>query len=233
MLAEPASEIAVSRPQSSQGVRGWSGLRWDGCEVAILASGDSLTVEQCAAVWRWRDADPANRKAIAINTTFRRALWADVLYACDGPWWEGRDRSDSPMYIDEARATFAGALWTQDSATATKYGVNFIASERGEGLSRRPGVIFQGANGGHQAIGLTYWSGALTVYLLGFDMRGGHWHGEHPAMLRKTLRFDVFLKALDKMAADVATVPGFDVINCTPKSALHSFPKRAWQEVFA
>lgn len=213
--------------------RGWDGLHWDGCEVAIMASGESLSVEQCEAVRAWRAASPKSRKAIVINTTFRRALWADVLYACDKPWWEGRDRVDKPTYLQEARATFAGEFWTQDADAARSYGIRRVNSEAGNGLSRKIGVVKQGANGGYQAIGLAYWAGASTVYLLGYDMHGRHWHGDHPHPLNKPNRFDIFLKNFGTLAADVAREKNFRVINCTPGSALKSFPMQDWKEVFA
>jgi hypothetical protein len=220
-------------PFDPQPARTLAGLDWSGCEVAILASGETLSVEQCEAVRKWRDAAPAQRKAIAINTTFRRALWADVLYACDLAWWQGRDKTTDPTYYEEARAKFAGHLWTQDEQAATLLKLNHIRSQRQPGLSRLPGVINQGDNSGYQAVGLAHQAGAATAYLLGFDMRGGHWHGRHPGMLDKNNRFDLFIKSFERMAADLVMTPGFTVINCTPGSSMRCFPMLEWQEVFA
>jgi hypothetical protein len=223
----------MPRDGASVNARGWNGLLWDGCDVAILASGESLSVQQCEAVRAWRDMSPAFRKVIVINTTFRRAPWADVLYACDAAWWEGRDRTDMPKYVDEAKGRFAGELWTQDTDAAKNYGLKHIRSAPGKGLSRPPGLINQGANGGYQAIGLAYQSGARAAYLLGYDMHGRHWHGQHPGLLHRSNRFDIFLRNFVQLASDVATIEGFEVVNCTPKTALRSFPMRPWQEVFA
>jgi hypothetical protein len=212
--------------------RGWDGLHWDGCEVAILASGESLSVEQSEAVKRWRDAASSFRRVIAINTTFRRALYADVIYACDGAWWDGRDRLDAPRYADEAKATFAGELWTRDADAAKRHGLRLLKSQPGRGLERQVGVINEGSNSGYQAIGLAYQAAARVVYLLGYDMKGGHWHGEHPGMLRKNSPFPIFLRNFKRLAAEVAALPDFSVINCTPNSALRDFPMRKWQHVF-
>lgn len=212
--------------------RGWDGLMWDDCEVVIMASGESLSVEQCAAAQTWRDSNPNCRRALVVNTSFRRALWADALYACDKGWWEGRDRTDQPTYLEQARATFSGSLWTQDEDASRKYGLNLVRSERKPGLCRRPGVVHQGGNGGFQAIGLAYQAGAVRVYLLGFDMHGGHWHGAHPAMLNKSNPFPEWLRNYALLAPDCKAA-GLEVINCTPKSQLKAFPMRDWQEVFA
>lgn len=209
--------------------RGWAGLRWDGGEVAILASGPSMTAEQADAVRSWRDRG-TDRFAIAINTTFKLAPWANVIYACDGLWWEGRERSDVPRYVDRARETGA-QLWTQDVDVAKKYGLNHIKSQRARGISRQVGVINQGDNGGFQAVGLAYQSGVARAWLLGFDMRGGHWHGPHPGMLQKNCRFDLYLDHFSHMANDLPI--GFSVVNCTPGGALECFPRRDWREVFA
>jgi hypothetical protein len=214
--------------------RGWTnGLLWDGCQVAILASGASLSEEQAEAVGRWREVDRGHRKVITINTTFRRALWADLLYACDGPWWEAREKPTGLSYLEEARASFKGDLWTQHEATATKHQLKLIRSQTGKGLCRSPGLVFQGRNSGYQAIGLAYWSGAQEVYLLGYDMHGQRWHGNHPAGINKMNHFPEFLRHFRDLAADVVKLPDFQVINCTPKSALRDFPMRDWREVFA
>lgn len=220
---------------SVHNARGWDGLLWDGCEVAILASGESLSIEQCDAVNRWRDASRETRKVITINTSFRRARWADVLYACDGDWWRAKDKPSDPTYYEEARATFAGTLWTQDLDAAKEFGLRHIASQRNpiQGLSTTLGVVYQGSNGGYQTIGLAYWAGVRFVYLIGYDMRGGHWHGNHPGKLNKVNRFDMFLQSFAKLSNDVELVDGFDVINCTPGGMLNCFPRRDWREVFA
>lgn len=192
-------------------------LAWNGATVAIMASGASLSVEQCECVRAWRDERPEKRRAIAINTTFRRAPWADVLYACDWAWWQ--------VYHDEVQKTFAGELWTQDDFAAKEYGLHFIRSENARGLSRTPDVIHQGANSGYQAIGLAHQAGAKRIVLLGYDMRGGHWHGDHPARLNRTQNFNNWLANFVDLAADLANA-GVTVVNASTSSetVLRCFP---------
>lgn len=55
-------------------------------ETFCLASGPSMTAADAARVKAWRDAAP-EREVIVVNTTYRLALWADVLYAMDRSWW--------------------------------------------------------------------------------------------------------------------------------------------------
>lgn len=192
-------------------------LAWEGATVVILASGPSLSVEQCHVVRLWREMDRQHHKVIAINTTFRRAPWADVIYACDAPWWN--------VYHDEARSFCEGELWTQDKASAARYGLHWIESAQQFGLSPTPGLIYQGTNSGYQAIGLAYDGGAVRMVLLGYDMHsqnGAHWHGVHPPGLDPKMHFHVWIKRFEKLADDLEKA-GVEVVNATPGSALPYF----------
>lgn len=70
-------------------------------EFVIMASGPSMCAKDAELVKRWRDGE--SRKAIAINTTYRLAPWADLIYACDHCWWK--------FYIDEVRQHCSGEFW--------------------------------------------------------------------------------------------------------------------------
>lgn len=194
--------------------RRWIGLQWPDSQVAILASGPSMSAELALRVKTWRDVDPVHRKVIVINTTFRLALWADVLYACDYPWWK--------QYITEVRASFKGELWTQDDTAQRAYSIRYIQSRRGRGLNADPGVINQGENSGYQAIGLAYQAGGKKILLFGFDMHGGHWHKPHPEHLNKAGTFNTWLTYFPELARDLTTEK-IEVINYTPGSAIKNF----------
>lgn len=197
----------------------WNGLQWPDSTVVVMASGESLVKEQCQAVALWSARDRARRKTIVVNTTYQIALWADLLWACDKPWWDS--------YYSKVRGSlFSGELWTQDEEAARVYGLRFIRSVDDPGLGRRPGLIHQGKNGGYQAVNLAVQAGARRVILLGFDMKGGHWHGDHPLPLSnpKPYLYAMWRKNFARMAIDLAT-DGVDVVNCTPGSALECFPK--------
>ena len=223
-LANVYVTAGLALPEAEYVRAGWQGLSWDGAAVAILASGPSFSEEQAAAVLRWRNQDRNARKVIVINTTYKRAPWADVLYACDKQWWQ--------VYYAQVKASYPDLeLWTQDLETAKKYQINHIKSLRRPGLSTEPGVINQGENSGYQAIGLAYQARACSVYLLGYDMHGCHWHGPHPDFLNRPNQYPNWLRNFTKLAEDCKTV-GLEVINCTPMTAMRSFPLQNWTEVF-
>lgn len=210
------------------GRRVWlDGPDWADAAVVIMASGPSLSVEQVAAVYAWRTAEGMSdrRRVIVINTTFRLAPWADMLFACDMGWWT--------LHIAEAREDFRGELWTQDLRAQLEYKVRRVQSVRSEGLGRKPGVIHQGHNSGFMAINLAWQCGASRIVLLGFDMRDvdrrSHWHGDHPKPLNLCRNFPLWIAALNALAADLR-VEGTDVVNCTPGSALTCFPMRDLRE---
>ena len=205
---------------------GLAGFEW--ATVVILASGPSLTVEQCEVVRDWREGsdmawrlNEPRRRVIAINNTFRRAPWADVLYGCDAPWWR--------VHHAEAAQVFAGQLWTQDRAAMELTRMHLVESVRNPGLGRMPGVIHQGGNGGYQAINLAWQAGAARIVLLGYDMHGTHWHGKHEHGLTNTppWLFPQWIKNFDRLAADLED---FDIVNCTPGSALRAFRTSALED---
>jgi hypothetical protein len=147
------------------------------------------------------------------------ALWADILYACDGEWWD--------RYIENVLLTFSGELWTQDVPAASKYGINRIEADGACGLGRDK--IHYGANSGYQAINLAYLFGAKRVILLGFDMRRSddrksHWHGDHPGPLNKDMPIKAWVKNFWKLAEDLKG-ENVEVINSTRDTALECFNK--------
>jgi hypothetical protein len=197
----------------------WAGLRWPHASVVIIASGISLTADDCALVERWRNG--VDRRVIVINTSYQRAPWADVLYACDGRWWE--------KYHGDVAGHFAGALWTQDELAAHKFGLHYVRSENSMGLNRARGVINVGANSGSQAIGLAYQAGAEEIILLGFDCRDNneigrtHWHGDHPGDLQSFPQYAVWLAKYKPLAKDLRD-EGVRVVNATRRTDLLCFP---------
>jgi hypothetical protein len=202
----------------------WDGIQWPGASVVILASGQSLTVDQCEAVRAWRETGD-QRRVIVINTTFRRAPWADVLYACDAPWWM--------VHRNELDGFFKGERWSLDEKAAV-YGARLVRSERRPGLGRTPGVIHQGGNSGYQAVNLAYQAGATRILLLGFDMHGTHWHGRYQTGLPNTSPhlFDIWLAAFKVLAKDLAKE---DVVvrNCTVGGRLDCFERSTLEKELA
>lgn len=153
---------------------------------------------------------------MVVNDNYRLAPWADWLYACDGAWWK--------VYANDVRDTFAGECWTRDQAAADKYGLHWIRSASNPGLSVDPRVIHEGGNSGYQALNLGVHFGAKRILLLGYDMGGKHWFGDHPDSLPVQSNYRIFLDNFATLPNDLARA-GVEVINCTRDTALTVFPR--------
>lgn len=198
-------------------------LDWTGAAVVIVASGPSLTAGQCEDVQLWQMTPaPEPRRVIAINTSFRMAPFADILYACDGAWWKVH-------HAEAARQFKADQMWTQDENAAKTYGLRLIKSVPGKGLSRRPDLIHQGMNSTYQAINLAFLAGARRFILLGVDCHGGHWHGDHPSPLSNSLPHRQWKDKFEGLATDLAA-EGVVIANCSPGTALRAFATSALEE---
>ena len=151
-----------------------------------------------------------------MNTSFRRAPWADVLYACDGGWWNA-------YVADVMLAVPAAELVTLNQTAARAYGLTRIGSDAGAGLPLRPGRIRQGSNSGYQAIQLAVMRGARRVILLGFDMQRtdgrSHWHGDHPRPLPNLGRLRHWRAEIEQLAGLLAA-RGVDLVNASRETAL-------------
>jgi len=78
-----------------------------------------------------------------------------------------------------------------------------------------------GSNSGLLGLRVAELLGPDRILLLGFDMKGSHFFGPHPAPLENTPshRFAVFRRQFDAYQSPLP------IINCTPNSALTCFPK--------
>lgn len=110
------------------------------------------------------------------------------------------------------------------------YDVVRIASDYGLGLGK--GVLHYGhaggGNSGFQAVNLAYLFGADLVILLGFDMGGPHFFGEHPPPLRTTSPYSEFKKTFESIDQQELCV-----INCTRKTGLACFPQMSLESVLS
>lgn len=183
-----------------------------GSTVAILASGPSMWP---AVAERVRASGVF---AIAINTTFRLAPWAWMLYGADHEWWRHPSHRDA-MQFDGWRVTIA------DGPNQAPAGVHWLRNSGIYGFDAQPGYLRTGGNSAYQALHIAIQAGAARVLLCGLDMRGGHWHGAHPAGLKVT-QPEQYARWIERFPAlaDVAIERGVEVINCTQGSALKCFP---------
>jgi hypothetical protein len=179
---------------------------WLGQTVAILASGASMSREIAAAV-------VGNVPTIAINNTFELAPDADLLYACDAKCWQHYGRA----------LAFKGLKVTIDPSLPSR-SVKLLHNSGQSGFDPDPANLRTGLNSGYQALHLAVHAGAKRILLLGYDMRGQHWFGDHPAHLQDSDPhvFSRFIAEFEKVAPVYAEM-GVDVVNCTPGSALTCF----------
>ena len=196
----------------------WVG-RWAGRTVACIASGPSLTPDDCEAV------HAAGLPTVVTNTTFRMCPWADVLMGFDAAWWRAYAHTptiDGGQSVDDV---FVGARLTCSMLGNT--GVDTLHQQ---------GWIKGYGNSGTAAISLAIVCGAARVLLLGYDCQktGGrtHWHADHPKPLGNAKSMPAWPRKFGQVAAFAASkrVP---VINCSRETALKNFPRSTIAEALA
>lgn len=182
---------------------------WTGETVAILASGPSMSLELAESL-------RGQCRVIAINNqSFDCAPWADVIWASDHKWWKeyyGRVKDFPGRKLMVRR----GLIFP---------GVEFLDYSQ-KVHDERASFISCGGNSGYAAICLAAKYGAARVLLYGYDMRpvsGRMRRHEYPANLNSRPRFQHWIPKF-ALLADYLKRRNVSVVNCTPGSALKSFP---------
>jgi hypothetical protein len=185
--------------------------RWQGRTVACIASGPSLTREDCEAV--------RHLPAIAVNNAGLppMAHWAEVHYAADGRWWQ---KHLEAMSYDRLKLACNGDT----------YGVQLIRTAGKYGFDDRPDVLRTGASSGYQAIHLAAHFGAKRIILLGYDGAPDgdrpHFHGSHTLNGLADPRSDNYetWRAAFRTLAPELEKRGVEVVNCSRRTAIDAFP---------
>lgn len=159
---------------------------------AILATGPSLSQADA-------DSVRGRSRVIAVNDSFRLAPWADALVAVDRQWWAA-----NPDAHD-----FTGRKFSRMKVQGV------------ERIIQPPELRATHSNSGLVACLVAEMLGATRILLLGFDMAGSHFFGEHKEPLTNSTpaRFAGFRSQFAKWRPR-----GVKVLNCTPNSALRCFP---------
>ncbi len=161
-----------------------------------------------------------------MNTTYQLARDAEITYACDAVWWakypdalQGRGLKVAMEAVPGHHPHFPEA-------------VKVLRNSGRTGFDPRPDFLRTINNGGAQAIQVAVHAGAARILLLGFDMRGEHWHGAHPKGLtnQKQSSLARWVILYRELATELAA-RGVSVINCTLGSALDCFPKEDLDDV--
>lgn len=187
---------------------------WPGRTVAVLASGPSMSQAVADKV--------KHLPRITVNTTYRLALDADIIYACDEAWWKANPEAVQCGGIKVAMEALPGKHpeFPED--------VKVLRNTGREGFDPFPDCLRTHNNGGIQAVQVAVHAGAARILLLGFDMRGGHWHEAHP---NGDTSDKQFLRWIDR-ARGLAKAP-VDIVNCTEGSALDCFRRESLDDVLS
>jgi hypothetical protein len=190
---------------------------WPDSTVAILATGPSLTQEDC-------DWIRGKCRVVAINDAHRLAPWADVLYSSDRRWWSYYKGVPEFQGLKFGIGSGVG----KSNPFMKLAGVTVLRNSGYHGLQTKPDGLMNGRNSGYAAINLAVHFGAKRIILLGYNMsyRGGkaHFFGDHPAPLPQSAglypgfrrNFETLVEPLKKR--------GISVINCTEQTSLMAFP---------
>lgn len=201
---------------------------WSGETAAILASGPSLTREQCEAVRGHCRVIAINNQGIDNEVAGQSipafAPWADVLYAADAKWWK---------FHAERALRFAG-IKVSIRPDAGYPEVNILQQSDRRPFDTRPTHLVTGSNSGYQALHLAVHFGSRRIVLLGYDMQdtGGrrHWFGNHPGPLNARNTYPNWLRRFEDLAPVLQRM-GVEVVNCTTTTALRCFPLARLSEV--
>jgi len=176
---------------------------FEGRTVVVVASGPSLTQEDCETV------RASGLPVFVTNTMFQRFPSADVLVAHDSKWWK--------VYRAEVAATFKGRQFHCNAPhTGDRKASAALLQYRSFG------------NSGTAAISLAVLAGAKKVVLLGCDCQrtngATHSHGDHPPELSNARSIDKWPRKFEKVA-DYARRKGCVVVNASRSTLLECFPR--------
>jgi hypothetical protein len=185
--------------------------------IVCIASGPSLTDADVNAV-------RGRARVIAINDSYRKAPFADVLYAADKDWWRFHQGVPAFGGLKFAITEPSWLKWPWPSDVTVLNNMGHLGLETDPSGLRTGGE--HGANSGYQAINLAVHLGASRILLLGYDMQRTngrlHWFGNHPDDLHRNLPFAEFLKGFPTLVKPLSKL-NIEIINCTRQTALHCF----------
>lgn len=161
-----------------------------------------------------------------INTSYRLAPWADMLYATDFSWWEQHDGVPD----------FAGLKVSQDPKIdhRPQWGIHRVVVDRYQDrlLVDTYGTIGWGGNSGFGALNLAVQFGVKRIILVGYDMRidhGLHWHENHRGNNPIQRNVERWRRVIDEVAPAIGAL-GITVLNASKISTLRNYPKMSFDE---
>ena len=204
-----------------------------------MATGPSLAKDQLKVI----NTSRFNNKCriFTINNSFEKVDTTDVQLSCDGPWW----RYYWPRW--EALRELPAMKFTWYPEIAEAFDITYIKAIVKEGLSTDPGVVHINHGSGPMIINLALHFGIRRLLLIGHDMKFAkdynaakhdpgstprHYFGEYPKTLQHWPSVKVRQGVLDGLITSYNGIQDdivnreipMEIINCTPDSALTSFP---------
>lgn len=170
------------------------------CKTAVvIASGPSLTAEDCALV------EASGLFTIAVNTSWKVARFCDVIYAADAAWWDA--------YGHEIDIPARRVCHMRQSAL--RHGIEHSGASQS--------VL----NSGMRAAQWAMRQGFKRIILLGFDCsvdHGTHWHGDHQKTKNPTrAKAREWIGHFAALANEASAV-GVEIVNCSRHTELTCFP---------
>lgn len=187
---------------------------WCGETVFILGCGPSLAKTPVEKI-------RGKGRVIAINDSFIKAPWADVLYFCDkATFWDEYHEQIQSMFTGKYLVTLSNQI----------EGVKALRNTGTDGLETDPCGLRTGGNSGYQAINLAYHFGVSRIILLGYDM-SCHNQQLHWRERRRPQTVHGFTQTINRgmlphfptLAAPLQEA-GVTVVNSTPNSSLRVWP---------
>jgi hypothetical protein len=191
--------------------------------LVCLGSGPSLTAADLQTVHAACRTDGRHIRSLAINTTYKSAPWADVLYAPDLKWWS--------WHPDAVQ--FQGFKFALGPRHAP--GVTGLEWTGREGIEDDPHAVRTGGHSGYAAINLAMHLGARRIVLLGYDLDQSadghhHHHDEHPdeSHPRYEHRRAVYATCLEPLAKK-----GIAILNASRHTTIEAIPRATLAEALS
>lgn len=193
-----------------------------GMDVVVCAGGPSFSLKQVRTIARARLAPGSKVRIIAVNDAVYPLFGvADWLHACDGEWFF--------EHIQTAH-TFPGIKTTLCETIPEPWVTGYLENSGSAGFDPDPSRCRTGANSAYQAMHIAIHACAKRIILVGVDMRKSsagerHWFGDHAGMLPAAeIDYKVFMAPYFETLKPALSERGIEVVNCSPGSALESFP---------
>jgi hypothetical protein len=180
--------------------------RWRGRTVVCIASGPSLTAEDCELVRQ------SGHPTIVVNRSYRLAPWADILFAMDAYFWQ--------EHIAEINASsFRGERW------------GYVRCPKEYNVIATKGALYPTGwgNSGSFAISLGVVTKPMRIVLIGYDCQFGadgakHWHEDYPENMGNAHSIKRWPYQFE-LVAKYAREHGVKVVNCSRSTALSCFER--------